>query len=756
MERPRLKAHFLTEVVDGSQVFLLAEGQHFLVQGAAAAAVLPYLDGRHTVGEIVERVGSDLPFTETVLALRKYQAAGHLAEGRPQLPDGALAFWEARGIDPAAVVAGSETVELTLVGEPGADVIKPVLRDSGLPVRLVSPDEAVDLTDPDGVTVALVDDYLDPLLPRLNTAYLASGRRWLLARPTGTTVWLGPLLRPGHTGCWTCLAQRLSGNRQVARYLLGKRGETTPRQPNRAAVPATAHVVAAALATELGGLVAGQPSRLDGQLVTLDLGTLQTAEHALIRQPQCPSCGDATLISARSPKVALTVRPARHTTDGGYRVQRPQETFARLRKHISPVIGAVTALNLHEDDDNGITYSFTAGHNFAMVNDNIDLLRRNLRGQSGGKGRSEIQAKVSAVCEAIERYTGVWRGDEPVVRAAAAALDDTALAPGELMLFSERQIANRGEWNADPSHRLHLVPEPFRTDRPIDWSRAWSLTHDAERLLPAGYAWYGHPDLAEHFYCVTDSNGNASGNTLEEAILQGFCELVERDAVALWWYNRARRPLFDLDDLDDPYVGTLRDFYATMHRKLWVLDLTSDLGVPTFAAISSREHPVQDVMVGFGAHLDPRIAAIRALTEVNQFLPFVDQRDAGGNTIYRTDDLETLDWCRTATLDSEPWLVGDPAQASSTLASYQPLAGDDLAGHVEDCVARAGARGLEVIVLDQSRPDLDLSVAKVIVPGMRHFWRRLGPGRLYDVPVQLGWFDRPRTEDELNDRNVFF
>jgi ribosomal protein S12 methylthiotransferase accessory factor len=391
-----------------------------------------------------------------------------------------------------------------------------------------------------------------------------------------------------------------------------------------------------------------------------------------------------------------------------------------------------------------------------MVNDNIDLLRRNLRGQSGGKGRSEIQAKVSAVCEAIERYTGVWRGDEPVVRAAAATLDDTALAPAELMLFSERQLANRDEWNADPSHRLHLVPEPFQTDRPIDWSRAWSLTHDAERLLPAGYAWYGHPDLAEHFYCVTDSNGNASGNTLEEAILQGFCELVERDAVALWWYNRARRPSFDLDDLDDPYVATLRDFYATMDRKLWVLDLTSDLGVPTFAAVSSREHPVQDVMVGFGAHLDPRIAAIRALTEVNQFLPFVDQRDADGNTIYRTDDLETLDWCRTATLETEPWLVGDPAQPASTLASYQPLAGDDLAGHVEDCVARAGTRGLEVIVLDQSRPDLDLSVAKVIVPGMRHFWRRLGPGRLYDVPVQLGWFDRPRTEDELNDRNVFF
>jgi oxazoline/thiazoline synthase len=42
------------------------------------------------------------------------------------------------------------------------------------------------------------------------------------------------------------------------------------------------------------------------------------------------------------------------------------------------------------------------------------------------------------------------------------------------------------------------------------------------------------------------------------------------------------------------------------------------------------------------------------------------------------------------------------------------------------------------------------------VPGMRHFWRRLGAGRLYDVPVRLGWLDRPAREDELNPRSVFF
>jgi ribosomal protein S12 methylthiotransferase accessory factor len=57
---------------------------------------------------------------------------------------------------------------------------------------------------------------------------------------------------------------------------------------------------------------------------------------------------------------------------------------------------------------------------------------------------------------------------------------------------------------------------------------------------------------------------------------------------------------------------------------------------------------------------------------------------------------------------------------------------------------------METIVIDYTRPDIGLSTAKVVVPGLRHFWPRLGPGRLYDVPHALGWLPRPLTEDELN------
>ncbi|MFC4589582.1 TOMM precursor leader peptide-binding protein [Sphaerisporangium corydalis] len=759
MDRPRLKAHFTAQVVDGSKVFLLAEGQHYLIQGTGTAEVLPYLDGRHTVADIAVALSGKLPLMQVLTAIRKFDAFGHLADGRPDWPEHTLAYWDAQGLDPEKVRVSLADTEFTVTGagaDPGTVIAQ--LREHGLRVRQVDLAEAA---DPSGaLTLVVVNDYLDPALERLNTAYLAAEHPWALVKPAGMTLWAGPVLQPGRTGCWSCLSQRISGNRQVERYLAGKLGTGgTPVHPSRESVPAGPAIAGGLLAVELARIAAtGAPSRLEGKMTTIDLRTLAATEHTMVRLPQCAACGEESLITERSPKVVLTSRDARHVTDGGYRIEPPSQTYDRLQKHISPLIGAVTRLHTFAEYDNGVTYSFTAGHNFAMVGDNMDLLRRNLRGQSGGKGRTEVQAKVSALCEAIERYSGVWRGDEPVREAAYADLDPAvAVHPESLLHFSPGQYAGRDAWNKDPGHRLHLVPEKFRTDLPIDWSPAWSLTDERERLVPSGYAWYGHPDLERHFYCVGDSNGNASGNSIEEAILQGFCELVERDAVALWWYNRARRPAFDLDSLRDPYVDTLREFYRRMGRDIWLLDLTTDLGIPAFVGVSHRVgHPVEDVIVGFGAHLDPRIAAIRTLTEVNQFLPSVERRDDAGETIYLDDDVATLAWWKETKLANEPWLVPDPSLGTRSLADHPLSGGDDLAADVETCVAKARACDIEVVVLDQTRPDLELSVVRVIAPGMRHFWRRLGAGRLYDVPVALGWVPQARTEDQLNPTSVFF
>jgi oxazoline/thiazoline synthase len=765
MDCPRIKAHLSAEVVGTSKVFLVAEDHHYLVQGEASVRVLPYLDGKHTVGEIASALSNVVSLPEIIFAVRKYDMFGHLADGRPDLPDRELAYWDALGVDPAAAadLLRSARLPVVVVGDVATEPIFAALSECGLNVTASSLDAelaaAGDARADSPVTVVLVDDYLDQALGRLNSAFLGTGRRWLLAKPTGMMLWLGPLLQLGRTGCWACLAQRVDGNRQVERYLLGKRGDKAPFRTSRAATTASVGVLGGLLATEVARIaVTGTSPKLDGQMVTLDLRTLETAEHVLIRQPQCPACGDPSIVSKRSPKVTITPNAVRFNTDGGYRVEPPSKTYTRIQRHISPFLGAISSLSTMAEVDNGVTYSYTAGHNFAMSGDNIDLLRRNMRGQSGGKGRTDIQARTSAVCEAIERYCGVWRGDESVQRAAYDDLGpDVAIPPNDLLLFSQHQFDTRGEWNAHPGNFLQVVPEPFRSYRPADWTTAWSLTGGRERLVPSAYAWFGHPDLNDHFYCFSDANGNASGNTIEEAVLQGFCELAERDSVAVWWYNRARRPAVDLDSLHDPYVDVLREFYAGMDRSLWILDITSDLGIPTFVGVSHRlNHPAQDILVGFGAHLNPRIAAMRALTEVNQFLPAVEQRDAEGNTVYFEDDEYTLSWWKEATLASEPWVCPDETQQQRTLSDYASLGGEDIADDVEECVRRAAASGLEVIVLDQTRPDLDLNVVKVMAPGTRHFWRRLGAGRLYEVPVRLGWLDAPQSEDQLNPWSVFF
>ena len=162
---------------------------------------------------------------------------------------------------------------------------------------------------------------------------------------------------------------------------------------------------------------------------------------------------------------------------------------------------------------------------------------------------------------------------------------------------------------------------PLDPGAEIDWTPVWSLTRQEPRYLPTAFCYFNAPQPDGEPFCIGDSNGNAAGNTLEEAVLQGFLELVERDAVALWWYNRVKRPEVDLDSFADPYLDRVRAYLRDRGRDLWVIDLTSDLKIPVFAALSRETDGREERIVpGFGAHLDPHVALMRAVTEMNQML----------------------------------------------------------------------------------------------------------------------------------------
>ncbi len=734
----RLRSDVAAAIVDAARVFLLEDRRHVVFEGRAVAALAPLLDGSRSRSELLVEL-SDLPFAEVGRAIATFEAGGFLAAG-PSVGDPAsVAWWDAAGVDPSTVDREAP-IAVTVLAQ--VDDFEEAL--AGLTIGN------------DGSELVVVDDYLDDALEDVNRRHLESGTPWMLVKPTGTELWIGPVFRPGVGACWECMTQRILGNRQVERYLESKDGSVRWLPAHVPVTPAAVQLAGSLAALELQRLLVTGSSALDDAILAFDLATLASERHAVVRQPQCPACGDP--VSAVAPlEVRLASRPKVFTSDGGHRTCTPEETVARLAKHVSRITGAVSSLTKQTREDNGLEVSYAAGHNFALMQDSMYFLRKNLRGRSGGKGRTDAQARAGAICEAIERFNGVFRGDERRIRATYSELGENALHPEQLLCFSESQYENREAFNAAQATNFHTVPKRLDPDLEIDWSPVWSLGRERSLYVPTAYCYFGHPDIREHFFTACDANGHAAGNTVEEAILQGTMELVERDAASIWWHNRVRRPAFDLDSLDEPYVDSLRKHYATLGRDLWALDLTSDLGIPVVVALSRRLHgPTQDVVFGFGAHVDPRMAALRALSETNQFLPAVSDIRPDGTTHYWMDDRDSIDWWTTATLESEPYLVPDPAAPARRVEDFDLIATDDIAEDVRRTVARLDAAGLELFVLDQTRPDIELSVVKTLAPGLRHFWRRLGPGRLYDVPVRLGWLDRPTPEAELNPISIFF
>jgi oxazoline/thiazoline synthase len=130
------------------------------------------------------------------------------------------------------------------------------------------------------------------------------------------------------------------------------------------------------------------------------------------------------------------------------------------------------------------------------------------------------------------------------------------------------------------------------------------------------------------------------------------------------------------------------------------------------------------------------------LTELNQFVSIGLMR--GG-----TGDRSSLDGSTPLRLQDHPYLTPCdlPMVQSSSASKFGHL---DVREQVSACVRIAQQQGLDFLVLDQTRPDIEVPVVRVIVPGMRHFYRRFAPGRLYDVPIKLGLRDQPLHEDELN------
>ncbi len=753
-QRIGFKRHLHTEVVAGEAAYLISERGVTALEGELAVALTPLLDGTRDLAAVVREMPPGTAPDEVHGLVTDLVAAGLVGPTDPVGPGAdpaALAYWDAAGLCPTGAVSDLSTARIALIAVGGVDSVSAAataaLSAAGLTVAAG--------TSIDGdLSVVLCPDYLAPELAEVDTAHRAAGRPWLLAKPGGTTPWLGPIFRPDEPGCWHCLAGRLTAHRQAERYLQAALGRRGPAPRSAVSLTPLAGAALNLVALEATKWLAGY--RYPGQrcVWTFDSLGLSGRHHELRGRPQCPTCGDSTLVRTQVRR-PVTLQPRRTASrqGGGHRAVPPEQVLDRYRHLVSPVTGVIKEISRDTRGPASLNV-YRSGPNSALTARSLHALRSALRMENSGKGATPLEAEVGALCEALERYCGTYQGDEARVRGSLRQLGEQAVHPNQCLLFDERQYAGRAGWNRAHS-AFQQVFAPFDELAKVNWTPVWSLTEQRHRLLPTALLYFGAPAGPGPAFAYADSNGNAAGSTLEDAVLQGLLEVVERDAVALWWYNRMQAPGVDLDAFADPWIEELRAVYADLGREIWALDVTSDLRVPTMVALSRWPGGRREgIMFGFGAHLDPRVALRRALSEMNQMLPAIVEIGPDGEYGW-DDDPDASRWFQHATLADQPYLAADPQLPAWRPADYGYQPSDDLTRDVRTVQARLEGLGMQVLLLDQTRPDIGLPVVKVIVPGMRHFWARFGPGRLYDVPVQQGRLPAPTPYEQLNPIPLF-
>lgn len=714
----------------GGPLYVLREQQRFVVDEALYAQLLAEVDGRRTTGELLAALGGEHDLDTASVALSDLLARGYVVDGARGASHEADSAWWGAAIDRAAPADERPTVQVIQAADKALSALPEHLSRMGFT-----------LSERAELCVVVVDDYLDPrleLVVRQHGGYAAPPRLLVPLKASGHTLWLGPaLFAERGDPCWVCLKHGLERNRPVERYLQQSAADASAPLPAASAVslPESLELAASFAAIALAH-AAFDPKQLEAlrqHVLTLTLPRFERTWHRVGKRPQCPGCGDPRALRAQlAAPVTLERRLRLRGMSGGHRVGTPEQLLARCEPLVSPITGVIARAGAVPGKCHPLRLVYGSSYFVCPAPGEARDRRSAFSRPALGKGRTVAQAHASALAEALERYAAHWSGDELTFRASARDLGERAIGPAQLLHFSASQYdARSADGSADPRHTAPLAYDPTRT---IAWTPAWSLRDHQRRYLPASFVWNHMPVASDERVCSFDPNGCAAGGCREEAILQGLFELVERDAVALWWHNRLTCRGLDLASFDDTYLTDVRAHYAALGWQLWALELPHDLQIPVVAAVAFHEQSGRFI-VGFGCHLDPSLALERAVTEAHQ--------------VFDPDPAQRTPWT-LADLGGHRFVWPDPQQPLRMGRELRRELDDDLSQEVCACVARLAARGLDTIVLDYTRPDLLLHTVRVVAPGLRHFWRRLGPGRLYDVPVELGLRSEPLAEHALN------
>jgi ribosomal protein S12 methylthiotransferase accessory factor len=382
---------------------------------------------------------------------------------------------------------------------------------------------------------------------------------------------------------------------------------------------------------------------------------------------------------------------------GTHRICPPSETLMRISPHF-PRLGLTRLANVTGLDRIGI-------HTVLSVRPNSRYLS-----VDAGKGFTLDAAMVSAGMECIERYHG-------------------ENAPVPSFRASHTRVAE--EHVAIPHDRLPLLKHGvFSPNLPVSWSLGWDLLHQCEVAVPTALVLMSgqpvrRPDLIPF---QRSSNGLAAGNDLLEAIDGGLLELIERDGVACHRVaaerHRADLPRVDQRTIEHPFVLDLLARLAAVEMFVILYDCSVDTGVPIYMAYLCDESARHGgIFRGYGAHLDPAIAMVRAITEAVQGrLVFIAGSRDDVLRQHHTHFRQVDDTATVRALRDAPATVDARERRDLSTGSFE--------GDVNVLLNSLRAAGLDqVIVFDLSMPEFGVAAVRVLVPGLEgYMFESYSPG----------------------------
>ena len=271
--------------------------------------------------------------------------------------------------------------------------------------------------------------------------------------------------------------------------------------------------------------------------------------------------------------------------DGTHRSRSPEETYAAVEPLMAE-IGVTEIVDVTPLDRLGIPV-------FAAVRPGA---ARGAVRVHAGKGKEPIHARVSAMMEALERYCAEYRGDRMEYATYEEIGPGRAVHPEDL-----------------------FVPRKLEQGEKLHWTPVWDILNDEEAYVPSNAVFHPYDSLGMAVPLFrSDSNGLASGNVMEEAILHALFEVIERDALSLaeQRHDLGHRLTIGNDCAAREVLDRFEENGIEIH--LWLLD--GKTGIPTVAAAADdtvTRDPAM-IVIGSGTHACPEIAALRALTEVAQ------------------------------------------------------------------------------------------------------------------------------------------